>query len=53
MIDPVKSGGMSVGAGLLLVVVIILCGAFLGYKGQEAPKPAPTSDRPPITVEQP
>jgi hypothetical protein len=48
----VQSGGIGVAGGLLLVIVIIICGAFLGYKGREAPEPAPTSDRPPIIVDQ-
>lgn len=47
-----SSGAQGVTAGLLLVVVIIICGALLGYKGRETPEPAPTSDRPPIIVEQ-
>lgn len=46
------AAGGGFGVGLVIVIVIIICGAFLGYKGQEAPEPAPTSDRPPIIVEQ-
>lgn len=44
--------GGGITAGLLLVVVIIICGAFLGYKGRETPEPTPTSNRPPVIVEQ-
>lgn len=50
MSRPVESG---VTLGLLAVVVIIICGAFLGYKGREAPDPAPTTDRTVIIVPQP
>lgn len=47
-----SSGAQGVTAGLLLVIALILCGAFLGYKGREIPEPVPTTDRPPIIVEQ-
>lgn len=30
-----SSGGAGIVAGLLLVVVIIICGAFLGFRGSE------------------
>lgn len=48
-----NSVGCGVILGLLTVVVVIILGAMLGYKGNEAPEPSPTSDRPPIIVNQP
>lgn len=48
-----KEIGGGITLGLLAVIAIIICGAFLGYKGRETPAPAPTTDRPPIIVEQP
>lgn len=50
MSRPVEKG---VSLGLLTVVVIIIIGACLGYKGRETPDPAPTTDRPVIIVPQP
>jgi hypothetical protein len=37
-----KLAGAGVAAGLCLVVLIIICGAFFGYKGREGGQPLPT-----------
>lgn len=40
-----SSAGAGVAAGLGLVVVVIICGAFLGYRGREDSDPFPEPSR--------
>lgn len=49
-VDPKGSALAGITAGLLLVVAIIICGAFLGVDGK--PDPSPSPDRTMIVVPQ-
>lgn len=40
-----RSTGAGVAVGLVLVVVVIICGAFLGFQGREGNDPFPEPSR--------